>query len=147
MRRRMINSGNGMPLPHHNNEGRWEAPGRGQREPLNLHRVHACVRQRRGTGKKTTAVSPARILCSARTTGGMATSSNQPKALKTMLPLVDACTTDLEHLRSLVEHQLRLVSRSFSALSAVRSQLASGEFNAVEAAETIATVQRHLNSE
>lgn len=92
-------------------------------------------------------VSPARILCSARTTGGMATSSNQPKALKTMLPLVDACTTDLEHLRSLLEHQLRLVSRSFSALSAVRSQLASGEFNAVEAAETIATVQRHLKSE
>jgi hypothetical protein len=115
---------------------------------LSFCTVHACLRQRRQAEKrKPPTVSPARILCSARTTGGMATSSNQPKALKTMLPLVDACTTDLEHLRSLLEHQLRLVSRSFSALSAVRSQLASGEFNAVEAAETIATVQRHLKSE
>ena len=70
--------------------------------------------------------------------------SNEPTKHRAVDSLAVSCQTDLEHLRSLLEHQLQHVTRSLAALSALRAQISSGDCNFAEVAQGITNVREHL---
>lgn len=64
-----------------------------------------------------------------------------------LVAMADGCYSDLQHLRSLLEHQQHLVDRGLAATAGLRNKLISGNIDFQEATSTIQAVQSQIHSQ